>query len=414
LARALERLDSGAVAPQELAAEIVERLIARGLVRFAAFSGAAVLATLTPMVPGFTLRPFPENAERQLLLSRFAYLRREEHELILESPRSLGRIVIQDDRVAACLFHFAEPRSLAAVCNRTTELSVEPIRALLELLWGAGVLILPGEEESHIGLAHWEFHDLLFHVRSRVGRHDYPFGRTCRMIGRFPPSPALRPAFLGETVSLPVKQSGQGPSFLEVHESRCSIRQQGARPIGLSELGEFLFRIARVRERKSCQIEMAPEVVHMDFAKRPYPSAGSLYELEFYLAVDRCQDLTPGLYHYEAADHQLSRVSAMTSPVERLLDLMTPPGTDRPQVLILLAARFARIAWKYQSDAYALVLKHVGVVFHSMYLVATALGLAPCGIGAGDSDLFAEATGLDFYEETLVGEFVLGSRPNQE
>jgi hypothetical protein len=45
-----------------------------------------------------------------------------------------------------------------------------------------------------------------------------------------------------------------------------------------------------------------------------------------------------------------------------------------------------------------------------MYLAATAMGLAPCGVGVGDADLFARAAGTDYYAETSVGEFLLGSR----
>jgi hypothetical protein len=46
-----------------------------------------------------------------------------------------------------------------------------------------------------------------------------------------------------------------------------------------------------------------------------------------------------------------------------------------------------------------------------MYLVATAMGLAPCGVGGGDSDSFAWAAGTDYFAETSVGEFLLGSLP---
>ncbi len=49
--------------------------------------------------------------------------------------------------------------------------------------------------------------------------------------------------------------------------------------------------------------------------------------------------------------------------------------------------------------------------FQTMYLVATALSLAPCALGAGNSDVFARALGSDYYDETSVGEFLLGSRP---
>ena len=81
------------------------------------------------------------------------------------------------------------------------------------------------------------------------------------------------------------------------------------------------------------------------------------------------------------------------------------------QTLVVLTARFQRLSWKYQSMAYAALLKDVGVLFQTMYLVATAMGLAPCALGGGDSDLFAEAAGLDSYAETSVGEFLLGTAP---
>ena len=44
-----------------------------------------------------------------------------------------------------------------------------------------------------------------------------------------------------------------------------------------------------------------------------------------------------------------------------------------------------------------------------MYLVATAMGLAPCALGGGNAALFAEAIGTDYCAESSVGEFVLGS-----
>ncbi len=79
-------------------------------------------------------------------------------------------------------------------------------------------------------------------------------------------------------------------------------------------------------------------------------------------------------------------------------------------MLITLASRFQRLSWKYESIVYATTLKNVGVLLQTMYLVATAMGLAPCALGNGNSDLFAAAAGTDYYAETSVGEFMLGSR----
>jgi SagB-type dehydrogenase family enzyme len=79
------------------------------------------------------------------------------------------------------------------------------------------------------------------------------------------------------------------------------------------------------------------------------------------------------------------------------------------QILLVFAARFQRMAWVYESAAYSLILKDVGSLMQTMYLVATAMNLAPCAIGCGNSDLFAATVGTDYYRETSVGEFILGS-----
>ena len=155
----------------------------------------------------------------------------------------------------------------------------------------------------------------------------------------------------------------------------------------------------------------------MDFAARPYPGGGALYELEVYAVVHACAGLAPGLYHYEPCGHRLEVLAAPSAEVAALLaDASQATGipAERLQVLLVLAARFPRVMWKYSSMAYAAILKHVGVLYQTMYLVATAMGLAPCGVGAGDSDCFARAAGLDYYAETSVGEFLLGSRGSED
>jgi hypothetical protein len=80
-----------------------------------------------------------------------------------------------------------------------------------------------------------------------------------------------------------------------------------------------------------------------------------------------------------------------------------------PDLLIILSARFHRVSWKYESIPYALILKDVGVILQTMYLVATAMGMAPCALGGGNSVAFSRAAGLDFWLEGSVGEFMLGS-----
>ena len=79
-----------------------------------------------------------------------------------------------------------------------------------------------------------------------------------------------------------------------------------------------------------------------------------------------------------------------------------------PQILITIAARFCRVSWKYSSVAYSLILKDVGVLLQTLYLMATDMGLGGCAIGTNNIDLFAKMTGIEFHVEGPVGQFALG------
>jgi SagB-type dehydrogenase family enzyme len=79
-----------------------------------------------------------------------------------------------------------------------------------------------------------------------------------------------------------------------------------------------------------------------------------------------------------------------------------------PQILVTIAARFGRVSWKYSSIAYALVLKDVGALIQTFYLMASDMGLGGCAIGISNIELFAKMTGIDFHIEGPVGQFAIG------
>jgi SagB-type dehydrogenase family enzyme len=197
----------------------------------------------------------------------------------------------------------------------------------------------------------------------------------------------------------------QDSPFTLVLEQRKSIRVYGNSPITDRQLGEFLYRSARVKRLRKMEMDI------QDLSSRPYPGGGAIYELELYVNIHRCENVRPGLYHYCPNQHRLERICDATEAVDALLRDAAGAAalTERPQILITIAARFQRLAWKYESMAYNVLLKNVGVLYQTMYLVATAMGLAPCALGGGNSDLFARAAELDYYAETSVGEFLLGS-----
>ena len=119
------------------------------------------------------------------------------------------------------------------------------------------------------------------------------------------------------------------------------------------------------------------------------------------------------MYHYEPLDHELRRLSRGDDHLEALLRQAQRAAVlqTRPQLLITITSRFQRVSWKYRGLAYALTLKNVGVLLQTMYLVATAMDLAPCALGTGDASLFATVLGEEYVRESSVGEFILGSLP---
>jgi SagB-type dehydrogenase family enzyme len=395
----------------------LERLTQRGLLCYTAQAGGARLATLAAVSSSFASGPTQVVAGRRYVLSRFAYLRREGTEAVLESPLSHARITLKDCRAAALVGALAAPTRAAELVERISGLGVDAVAAVLALLLRAGVLGEAGTEDQALALRSWEFHDLLFHARTRRGRFDASYGATYRLADRLAPPPALKPAMAGQAHELyrPDLEclERDDPPLARVQAQRRSIREfDVTRPITDRQLGEFLFRVARVTGYREGEVSTPRGPVRQDFAARPYPAGGGLYELELYAAIQACNPLAPGLYHYDPAGHRLIRLSGRTPEVAALLrDAAESTATpeDTLQVLLILAARFPRVAWKYESIAYALTLKHVGVLYQTMYLTATAMGLAPCAIGGGDADLFARAAGTDYYAETSVGEFLLGN-----
>ena len=389
------------------------------------------------------------NGGTSYVLSRFAYLRREGRELVLESPLAHARVILHDARAIAVIGALAGPATVSDLAEWLSEMATATLSALVTLLVDAGMVDQMGPDATRFheesgrfasdesrsipsdflrsesnsdgnpaldpALDTWEFHDLLFHSRSRRGRSDGRFGGTYRLAHR-PPPPALKTNAAQTGVELFRPELEQlerdDPPLARVQERRRSVRRYGKVPMTAKQLGEFLYRVGRVKKHWQSEAQTPSGPVSMDFTARPYPAAGGMNELEFYAAVRACGDLEQGLYHYDPEQHRLARISGPTSDHAALLDdaaLSAGIASDTLQVLIILTARFERIAWKYESIAYSLILKDVGVVYQTMYLAATAMELAPCALGCGDSDLFARAAETDYFVETSVGEFLLGS-----
>ncbi len=384
---------------------LLNQLKMHALLAFTVVQEKTPLLKLIPIASTFkwTDGALAEGARFQL--SRFCFAHKLGDEMVLETPLNAARVVIHDARVFPLLHFLSKAVTLHDAVKAFPEFSSSVLEKCLQLLHQAKMLNL---EESP-ALRQWEFHDLLFHTRSRLGRHTHPFGGVAPFAGEIRPEPALkRPTGEKFVLFRPdlAKLQQEDPPFAAVMEKRKSQRTHG-KPLSAHALGEFLFRACRVKEEVSLQING----IELGAAKRPYPGGGALHSLEIYPVIHACEGLAQGLYHYDPQEHALGKLQNLTPQVEQLLnDAVWSTGLSAPpQVLFVIASRFQRVSWKYRSLAYALILKEVGVLMQTLYLTATAMDLAPCALGGGNADLFAEAAGTNYLEESSVGEFILGT-----
>jgi SagB-type dehydrogenase family enzyme len=398
---------------------LIRRLAARGLIEYRL--GRAQnedIVVIEPQLPDYWPQPSQLDNIDTLVLSRFAYMRRRANGMVLESPRAGALFKICDPKVAAALASLATPQQIKQFRRRQNFPGLELLALLVDCqilfkIDADGDGLRPAEGDDSLVL--WDFHDLLFHARSTEGRHANPLGGAYPYADTIAPLPAVRRPWPGTKIDL--REVSAAPALSPVAKllrERHSTRDfDDQRPITLAELAQFLDSAARVQSEFKAPLDHGggggggPE---LSYTARPYPSGGASYELELYLAVDTCEGLPRGFYHYDAGAHALVPIETSGHQLDALLKgAEFAMGVNAaPQILITIAARFGRVSWKYSSIAYALILKDVGALMQTFYVVATDMGLGGCAIGTGNIDLFAKMTGLPFHVEGPVGQFALG------
>ncbi|HEY6312634.1 MAG TPA: SagB family peptide dehydrogenase [Streptosporangiaceae bacterium] len=381
--------------------------------------GDREMLRIEPRSPDAGYDPVEIGPDTPVRLSAFAYLHVRDGVLVLESPLTAHRCLPVDPAARAVITALDAPATAAGLACAGVPVPV--VTEMLAHLAGAGFVDV-GERvgpdvrfaaDADEALCQWEFHDLLMHTRNRSGCHDEPSGGLFPFDGQIQPQPAVKPRPAGPAVELHRPTLAglleADPKLVTVMEARRSIRAYGTRPVTAHQLGEFLYRVARIRA--TC--DRRPPDIRYEISSRPYPGGGAAYELELYLTVRRCEGIDPGIYYYHPADHRLYLVNPDPAALGAMIREASRAVGDgvEPDIAITITSRFQRLSWKYRSIAYAVTLKNVGVLYQSMYLVATAMGLAPCALGNGNLVKASQILGLDSLRESSVGEFMLGSQP---
>ena len=114
---------------------------------------------------------------------------------------------------------------------------------------------------------------------------------------------------------------------------------------------------------------------------RPAPSAGGLYPLEIYVAVQNVETLTDGIYRYNALYHVLEQIVAASLMPQIGSMLLEQHFLDDANAIFFIVANFAMTLKKYGSRGYRYLLLEAGHCAQNIGLAAAENNLGSICVG---------------------------------
>lgn len=193
-----------------------------------------------------------------------------------------------------------------------------------------------------------------------------------------------------EVVELPRDWPKQGADLLSILQTRRSVRGFAAETISLESLALLLWASQGITGQAG------------SYLFRTAPSAGALYPMETYLAVQRVDGLAPGIYHFDVQGFRLERLSALP-PGQSLAEACMGQGfLAQAPVNFVWTAIFRRTMAKYGHRGLRYILLDAGHICQNLLLAAGFLGLGGCPVAAFFDDEVNGLLGVDGQEESVL------------
>jgi SagB-type dehydrogenase family enzyme len=132
------------------------------------------------------------------------------------------------------------------------------------------------------------------------------------------------------------------------------------------------------------------------------PSAGALYPIETYIAVNRVDEIPPGIYHYNVKETQLILLKEGNFGPDLQQAGLGQEMLEEASCVFVWTAIIERSKWKYRERAYRYIYMDVGHIGQNLYLAATAMNLGCCTVGAFFDEEVDRLIGVDGKEEISV------------
>lgn len=182
------------------------------------------------------------------------------------------------------------------------------------------------------------------------------------------------------TVALPRARRAGGVPLETTLSERRSVREFRAGALNLADIAQLLWAAQGVTARGGY---------------RTAPSAGALYPLELYAVALRVEQLAPGVYRYDPAEHRLQLVAPADESTELARAAYGQYWVSEAAVILVLTGIERRTTRKYGQRGERYVLLEAGHAAQNALLQAVALGLGASVVGAFDDERVRKALGLE-------------------
>ena len=199
-------------------------------------------------------------------------------------------------------------------------------------------------------------------------------------------------------IDLPKPDFDKSIEFWSVIKNRHSTRKFSTEPLSKMDLSLFLFGMSGLNR------------IFPQYAFRTVPSAGGLYPLETYPVINNVTVLEKGLYHYDIQEHSLNFLKEGDFRSKVAEGCLGQNMAYTSAINFIWTAMIGRSQWKYLQRCYRYIYLDAGHIGQNFYLVAEALGLGACTIGALYDDELNQFLEIEGKNETVLYVGVVGKK----
>ena len=204
------------------------------------------------------------------------------------------------------------------------------------------------------------------------------------------PAPSFKEYPEAEKIDLPRNFDKPEANLWELMQGRRSQRKFSGKPMSLDDLALLLWSTQGVSAQAG------------PFLLRTAPSAGALYPIETYVAVENIEGLKPGLFHFNVKGFQLERLTDNGAGSLVAQASLGQTFIGGAAVTFLWSAVLRRNMAKYGHRGMRYICLDAGHICQNLLLAVQALGRRACPVAALFDDELNDLLGLDGEEESVI------------